>query len=365
MFTLIDRQTIRGYFKAYFVCLTSLLSLYIVVDLFTHMDDFARSDKGLGEFLKKVASYYFFRTFQIFDRLCEAILLLSAMFTVAWMQRNNEQVPLLSAGVSTQRIVRPVLVCATMMLSLTVLNQEMLLPRIANQLSYQKDDPGGDKDMLVHGGYDSTGIHLEGERATRKGNTIKHFRATIPETLAGNLLHLEAEQAYFVGTGPRQGYWELIDTKPAEIGDSFNPKLLQIVDAGRYRIFVNDLDFDALTRDANWFILASTTRLHAELQKPESNRLAAMAVLFHFRVVRPILGLLLVVMGLAIILRDQNRSVFISSGMCLVLCGVFFATCQCCKMLGENDIIAPPLAAWMPVLLFGPFAVVYFDAIHT
>src|SRR5438477_4767494 len=89
MFTLIDRQMIRGYFKAYAVCLTSLLSLYVVVDMFMNLEDFARADKGQTEFLRKIASYYGYRVFQIFDRLCEAILLLSAMFTVAWMQRHN------------------------------------------------------------------------------------------------------------------------------------------------------------------------------------------------------------------------------------------------------------------------------------
>src|SRR5581483_8572109 len=131
MLTLIDRQMVRSYFKAYIVCLTSLLSLYIVVDMFTNLDDFARTDdKAVFEIVRRITVYYGYRISQIFDRLCEAILLLSAMFTVAWMQRNNEQVPLLSAGVSTQRIIRPVLFCATVMLSLTVLNQELLIPSI-------------------------------------------------------------------------------------------------------------------------------------------------------------------------------------------------------------------------------------------
>ena len=75
-----------------------------------------------------------------------------------------------------------------------------------------------------------------------------------------------------------------------------------------------------------------------------------MAVLFHQRLTRPILGMVLVVLGLSVILRDQNRNVIISSGMCLVLCGVFFASCYACKMLGDNEYVNPALAAWLPVL---------------
>ena len=58
---------------------------------------------------------------QLFDRLCEAIVLMAGMLTVAMMQRNNEQVPLLSAGVSTHRIVAPVIGCACFMMARTIL----------------------------------------------------------------------------------------------------------------------------------------------------------------------------------------------------------------------------------------------------
>ena len=109
----IDRLLIVGYFKSYVICLVSLLTLYVVVDLFLHLDDFVTHNaKGLPDILKRIGCYYGFRVPQFFDRLCEAIVLLAAMFTVAMMQRNNEQLPLLSAGVSTHRIVAPVLLSA-------------------------------------------------------------------------------------------------------------------------------------------------------------------------------------------------------------------------------------------------------------
>jgi lipopolysaccharide export system permease protein len=44
---------------------------------------------------------------------------------------------------------------------------------------------------------------------------------------------------------------------------------------------------------------------------------------------------------------------------------VFFAALFTCKSLGENDYLSPALAAWLPVLCFGPLAFVLFDAVHT
>ncbi len=365
MIKLIDRQMIAGYFKAYAVCLLSLLSLYVVVDLFINLDDFTHHKSGLLPIVKHIGTYYGYKVFQIFDRLCEALVLLAAMFTVAWMQRNNEQVPLLSAGVSTRRIVLPVLACAWLMLSLTVVNQEVVIPRIADRLMQDRDDPQGEKELLVHGAFEPNLIHIEGDKATRRGRTVREFRCMIPENLAGNMLHLSAKEAHYLpGDGPHQGKWELTDTVPREGVDPI-PGILDVCDNGRYCLHTRDVDFEALTRNPNWYLMTSTARLYQELQRPESLRLASMAVLFHSRLTRPLLGMVLVLLGLSVILRDQNRNVIISSGLCLVLCGVFFAACYTCKMLGDNDYLNPALAAWMPVLLFGPHSLVLFDAVHT
>ena len=107
--TIIDRQMLGAFFKAYVVCLVSMLSLYVVVDLFTNLDDFTGKNKSWQRVAIDIGAFYGYRLSQIFDRLCEAIVLLAAMFTIAWTQRNNELVPLLSCGVSVHRVVAPVL----------------------------------------------------------------------------------------------------------------------------------------------------------------------------------------------------------------------------------------------------------------
>jgi lipopolysaccharide export system permease protein len=370
MLKLMDRQLVLGYFKAYFICLISILSLYVVVDLFMNLDDFTHHSHGFSEVLRHIGLYYGCHIPKYFDQLCEAIVLLAAMFTVAWMQRNNEQLPLLSAGVSTHRVVLPVLLSAWTMLSLTILNQEFVIPRLANRLLFDKDDPNGEKEQGVKGAFEPNLIHIHGDKAIRKGMVVRKFRCTIPENLAGNFVHLTAEAGQYVpgpGRGEwvsRQGGWELTGTKPADL-ETWDPKVLEVIDSGHYFLHTTVVDFDELTRRPNWFTLSSTWQLYEELEKPESTRVSSMAVLFHERLTRPILGMLLVFLGLSIILRDQNRNVFISAGTCLVLCGIFFAAHYACKMLGEADYLSPALAAWLPVLFFGPLAIVLFDAAHT
>jgi lipopolysaccharide export system permease protein len=372
--TLFDRLMIRSYLRAYLFCLVSILSLYIVVDLFTHIDDFAEHHTGLVAILKHIGSYYGFMITQYFDRLCEVIALMAGAFTVAWMQRHNELMPLLSAGMRTQRVVGPVLAAACLMLSLSIANQELVIPRIANFLMNDRDDPNGMKDIVVRGAYEPNGIHIEGRIASRKDMVVRDndprnpgFFVVIPESLAGYLIKLDAQEARYIppGVGKLGGGWLLTGTTPPELPEWNQPDILQMIDPGKYFLHTQEVDFDMVTRSQNWYQFASTTRLQHELSKPDSTRLAAMAVLFHMRLTRPLLGIIFVMMGISVILRDQNRNVFISTGMCLVLCALFFAAQFACKNLGESDYLSPALAAWLPVLIFGPFSLTLFDAVHT
>src|SRR5436190_23724469 len=169
MFKLLDRLLVRSYVKAYFICFVSLIGLYVVVDLFTHVDDFMQKQTDFWEVTQNILQFYGYRIIQIFDRLCEMIVLLAAMFTIAWVQRNNELLPLLSAGVSTRRVLLPVLLSACAFLTLSVLNQELVIPRIAGALLRSHDDPEGEKDQTVRGAFDANGVLLTGVSASRRG----------------------------------------------------------------------------------------------------------------------------------------------------------------------------------------------------
>jgi lipopolysaccharide export system permease protein len=235
MLTLIDRVLIRAYIKAYIVCLISLLGLYIVVDLFTNLDEFTSRHHGLLPVLKHIGTYYGYQSSLIFDRLCEAIVLLAAMFTIAWMQRNNEMLPLLSAGVSTRRVVQPVLLCACFMLSLKAVNEEVVIPRISGHLTNQKEDPYGEAPLQVQALYEPNGIHIHGKLAVRREQMVQDFFVTIPEGVLHNMVHLSAKEArYISGEGPRAGGWLLTGVLPVEVDHLENSDVLEQIDPGKF-----------------------------------------------------------------------------------------------------------------------------------
>jgi lipopolysaccharide export system permease protein len=364
---LLDRLVILAYIRSFILCMVSLLSLYIVIDLFTNLEAFFPKEQSVWQGAVNVGSWYFYHSVQLFDRLCEAMVLLAGMFTVAWMQRNNELLPLLSAGVPTRRVLRPVLIGALLVLGAGVANQEFLIPRIAPKLMLDRSDISGSKETQVQACYDSSGTHLEGYSAKRNGMRVGDFNCTIQDKQGNGLVHLSAREARYIPPNHElySGGWLLTDTSPPEVAGWDNPRLARMIDPGKWFVYTRSTTFDTMTRNSTWYMFFSTARLHDLLHSSDSRRMDSVAVLFHIHMTRPIVGMLLVCMGLSVILRDSNRHVFISAGLCLVLCTIFYAAVYGCKFLGDHELLAPALAAWLPVLIFGPLAFVMFDSIHT
>jgi lipopolysaccharide export system permease protein len=362
--TTLDRLYFISYIRSYLIVLSSLLSLYIIVDLFTNLDDFSKG--GFAENVRHITGYYAAHISKIFNQMSEAISLIGAMFTVAWMQRSNELLPQLSAGISTRRVIRPILFGCLLTLSLGPLNQEYVIPYVATELQKPRDDPNQQRAVAVTGAFDSSGVHVEGFVGYPKDKKVLELSLTFPEGGPSGVAHLTAREAFYVPpTGESgTGGWKLYQTTP-EVIEGQLPPYLERISTGIYFLKTREVDFDSITRTGSWYLYASTPRLRELLAKPDSRRQPGVAVVFHMRITRPLVGIMLVMMGLGVILRDQNKNVFVNVGLCLMLCAVFYAAVYGGKYLGENDLLAPAPAAWLPVLLFGPFAFVLFDAIHT
>ena len=360
--TQLDRHLAVGFIRSWLICFTSLVSLYIVIDLFNKFDDFLEVTQGQGllELLRATARYYGCQLTLIFDRLCGMMLLLAAIFTITWMQRNNELTPLLAAGVPVRRVLRPIWIVALFFIAAAALNREWIMPPLAGPL---QQPPSGSRFLAVAGSYEPNGILLEGKVAHRAERLIEYFVATVPERVAGTLVVLQAREARYVpaDTGPLTGGWLLTEAVPPEMAPWPTDVLTQ-VDTGKYFLKTQIVDFEVLTRSKGWHQFASLGELQRELDRPGARYLQLVAMQIHLRWTAPLIMFLTLVLGLGLILSHRERHFLISTGVALVMAAAFYGVQLGAKYLGENEYLTPALAAWLPILLFGPLAIVLQDA---
>jgi lipopolysaccharide export LptBFGC system permease protein LptF len=215
MLGILDRQRYWAFFKAYVICYVSLVGLYIVIDAFSNLDEFTKRADTTTELFQIMSRYYLVHQSEFFDRLCGVIGMMAAIFTVTWMQRNNEQLAMLAAGISTHRAIIPVLVSSVIVSLFAVGNQEWIMPLFGEELARRHDDDGFQVVNLVSTRYDARGIMMHGRSADRASKTIMRYYATVPRGVLGSIHEVIGSQATYIPpdhpTAPLKGGWLIRD----------------------------------------------------------------------------------------------------------------------------------------------------------
>lgn len=383
---ILDRQRYWAFFKAYVICYVALVGLYVVIHAFSNVDEFSEVSESTLDLFANMGWYYLIHMSEFYDRLCGVISMMAAIFTVTWMQKDNELIAMLAAGISTQRVIRPVIVSAVIVSSLSVVNQEFIMPRIAEDLQKPPDDDGVRK-VMVYSREDSNEILMSASgQGDRGAQTVFRFNATIPVRVAGELLEVQAQQARYIPPTatrlPLRGGWLLhgatMVTRPTTKDyeavlvklpnlDGFPmPKDASRPLPGDIYFLKSDLTFAAITRIRQWYQFATTPELIKALDEPSNSAdRSDIEVFLHSRMVRPIAGLCLMFLSLPLVLGGQGRNMFINLGMSLGTSGVFYAVNFMCGYFGGLGELSAELAAWIPLICFGTVAAARWDTIRT
>jgi lipopolysaccharide export system permease protein len=383
---ILDRQRYWAFLKAYFICFTALVGLYVVIDAFSNYDEFLKRADGPREMFQVMGRYYLVHMTQFYDRLCGVITMMAAIFTVTWMQKSNELLAMLAAGISTQRVIRPVLISSVLVSGLAIVNQELIMPPLAEDLQKTHDDDGT-RLMKVYSRYDSNKVLFHAESADRGSQTVNRVGVTFPVEIFGAIRELSAKQGQYIPEASRRyplhGGWLLRGARFAQAVDEeslkdspivhlanakgFPPLFGNVADLGHETYFLRTgLSFQAITRDRQWYQFATTVDLIQGLSDPanEPEKLD-IAVFLHSRILRPCLAIALLGLTLPLVLGGYGRNMFINLGLSLGTSAVFYGLVFMAQYLGSHEVVSPEQAAWFPLVGFGSIAVARWGTIRT
>ncbi len=367
---LFDRYLLRRFFRTLGVCFASAAGLFVVIDVFTNIEEFIELGDSQGGLLPVLVGYYGPRVAWIFDRLGPFLVLLAAMFTIAWLHRSNEMTALFAGGVSPRRIARPLIGATIVVAVVGMANRELLLPAYREQLSRNAQDWLGTRGRPVYARYDNrTGVLLNGQYYYAGEKRISLPKFMFEEPLGDFGRHLVAENAYYHRpTSDRPGGYLLENvTEPPNIAE-----LPPLTIAGKVTVLTprdtswltgsqcflaSDVGFEQLAGGAGWRQFASTWQLWSGLRNPSLDYGADVQVEIHSRLIRPFLDLALLFLGLPLAFSAEQRNVFLAAGKGVLLAMAFMVVVLACQGMGAGLWMRPSLAAWAPLLIFIPLAV--------
>jgi lipopolysaccharide export LptBFGC system permease protein LptF len=135
----LDKYIVRTFLHSLLMWFIVMMTLRIVVDMFTQMDEFTESKEGVLGIASFICSYYFFNAFVYITQMGGIIIVAAAAFTMARMNHSNELTAMLASGVSLHRVVWPIILCAITMSGLIVMDQEFVIPNIKSKLIRSAD----------------------------------------------------------------------------------------------------------------------------------------------------------------------------------------------------------------------------------
>ncbi|MFP4140807.1 MAG: LptF/LptG family permease [Planctomycetota bacterium] len=129
-----------------------------------------------------------------------------------------------------------------------------------------------------------------------------------------------------------------------------------------YALVRTDLTPEEITlrQDRRWMEWLSTVQLSRLLETRRLPNRQAVRLTRQTRLAEPIITILQLLLALPFIL-SRERNIKTSVGMCIGILTLFMAFVYGCRYMG----LGPVLAAWLPVMVFTPIAVVTVDSVKT
>ena len=115
-----------------------------------------------------------------------------------------------------------------------------------------------------------------------------------------------------------------------------------------------------LRESGTYFDYMSSPKLRKILKAKSTVDIHAVKMAIYTRIANPINNIVMLMLGLPFIL-SRVRNIKMSAALCLLMVGSFYAFIYICRSMGLPDY----LAAFLPILIFGPVSLLMLDSIKT
>ncbi|MFO0972448.1 MAG: LptF/LptG family permease [Phycisphaerae bacterium] len=360
---LLDRYILRAFAVNYLIALSVMVGLYVVLDLFVNLDEFTQLQGGLPAMLRGIASFYGWNLFLYFSQLSGVIVLVAACFTLGRFLRTNELTAVLASGTSLFRVATPLLVAGVGLNGLWILNQELVIPRIADKLARRHDDIEGRRTFSVWFLRDRDNALVSASMFNPRTRLLQGVMI-VRRDQAGRMTELlRADSARW---DAERSVWHLSLPKSTRDLSAASAAAALRPEAPPETEYASDLTpLELQLRQASaWTSFLSVRDIQRLQQRDAGNTELIRAK--HVRIATPLVNILMLLMGLPFFLNRERPSVILAGGRCLLTCGICFVFtffCQNAEITGLS--IHPALPAWLPLLVFAPFMVVLVDSTKT
>ena len=363
---ILDKYIAKDFLIGYGISFCVLIGLRIIVDLFVNIDEFAEHvDLTALDVIKNIFIYYGLNSTLYFRDFAGFITVIAAVFSLGKMVRCNEFVAMMASGVSLKRVITPIIILALVLTAVLVIDQEFVIPSLADKLVRSEDDLPGEESYDVWFIADGNGSLICSQRFDVKTATFHRPTILIRRRDAGSAIwevtgRILADSAVY---NHDSGRWDLINGRFIE---------KDIVAAARpTKFFASDItpkDIPVRRKSEYKSLLSSWQLAALARQKTKIKDLGQLSSHRHFRITEPVINFVMLMVSLPILVCRDPKAMKSAVMVSFLLTGLCFVTTFVCKLFAAEalfDRVMPELWPWLPVFVFLPIAFIALDSMKT
>lgn len=335
------RYVLSEFLRIFGLCMLGFLLVYVLVDLFDHLDGFLRYQASAGE----VARYLLFKVPLIVTQLVPVATLASVLLSLGMMARHNELTALRASGISTAQIARPLFATAIILSLAILLWNEAVVPYATERSRYVEIVEIRNKPLKAllseHGiwFHGRSGIynieHFDARTGTLVGLTLYDFT---PGFLLQRLIEIPTAQW-------RDDRWQV----SAAVERTFDEKgtvHTRALAAGELVLPERPQDFQIMEKDPEELNFRRLRHHIRELSRKGIDTTESRVDL-HLKLALPLVPLVMVMVGVPLAARNPRRRALATSiGIGLVVGFSYWVLLALTISLGHGGAIPPAIAAW-------------------
>jgi len=373
----LDRYIAKNFLIGYVIAFCVLMGLRIITDLFVNLDEFTE-DQTLTtlDVMKNIFTYYCLNSLLYFRDFSGMITVVAAAFSFGKMVRSNELVAVMASGVSLKRIIGPIIFLALLLTGILVVDQEFVIPPLADKLVRSHDDIPGQESYDVRFISDENGSLIFSQRFEVETSTLYNptilLRSTISPGIWEVTGRIDAGKAVY---NRRTGRWDLYSRDPNTSQWTLSG-LLKYKDPKKMPQQIPSYESDLTAKEipirceSEHKALLSLRQLIAlAAQRSKVRDVAQLYSQKHFRITDPIINLVMLMISLPILVCRDPKSMKSAIMLSFAVTSACFVITFVCRMLSTEQVVfnrvIPEFWAWLPIFIFLPAALIVLDSMKT
>ena len=351
-----QRYIVVEFIQPFLYCLVSFIFMFMLVDLFTHLDEFIRLKVPLDTIL----SYYFNFIPIIFVQTAPIAALLSTMFVLGNLTRHTEITAMKASGISTWRIAQPLLFTALLISVLTYYVNEKYVPQAELFTQTLRDEKMTDKRKTKN----EKVTVIKDMAVLGNDNTMFYAKTyNIPEKTLFDVIILEHDMFLKLTSKIicEQLKWQddkWVCTKYIKYNLDYTGQVIgepEVKDETVMEIKETPKDFEIKSQlQADFMNYKQLKEYRKRLSGTSKNILKRLAVDMHYKISFPFVSFVTVLIGIPFALRGRGRrhGVFMSIGMSVILVLCYYTLNAVSVALGKGGVLPPVIAAWLANIVY-------------